>query len=1166
MTDFFSSNADYILFFSGVSFIMQASLLFSLAQRKREIIRWKYLGFFSLLYGIFVWLDMIALGFADSWIFAAARVALLAASFLYLLEFGRSGTAAVGARVPGRWIIAVLPAVALAGLYGGIAGINGAVRYIIGLTGSLWSAWVLWRYRSFTRSGQTALTAASAGLVLCGLGVVFAVPRTDIPILSVLNEVSSMAAVRIPVQLSQGILAFATGLAFWRYGRTGSRELSEAGKRQRILREVFLIGVFVTVIAVGYLITTWAGHDREKEKRRDIVYLAKTGVAAMNTQHIARLTGTQADLASPDYLILKKQLTIMKKAVESVRFYYLMRMEGDTAIFLVDSEPESSPAYSPPGQVYDEITAENRAALKSKKPVVVGPYRDRWGIWISALAPVFGNNGRIIATLGIDIEAARWKQVMARERIGAILNITFFSCILLMFYIAQRRSREAREAVEAAAMEQSLLLNTISTQIWYLSDPETYGLVNDAHAAFLGRSAVDVSYRSLGEFLSEQETRRRIESNREVFANGKRVGMEAWIKDGRGDPRLLEVVKTPKLDERGNVEYVVCSAEDITDKKLTEAALKLSEAQFRSYFELPLIGIAITSVEKRWIEVNDRLCEIMGYARKELEDLTWAEMTHPDDLAMDEEQFNRLLSGEIESYSLDKRFIRKGGEVVWTSLAVGCVRNPDRTVDFMLALIQDISDRKRAEAGLKASEERYRLITENSSDVIWTMTLDGRFQYVSPSVMELAGFTPEEVMGIPLDRYIVAGYLPGVMAELTKELQKPIEERIHTKTLDIQQYTKDGSIIDIEVTTSWIINEKGEPVGIQGASRDISKRKRAEEELRDREETLNTITGSARDGIVMIDNAGNISFWNEAATRIFGYERDEVMSLNLHELIIPDRYVDSFRSHFPHFQITGEGAAVGKTLELAAIRKDGAEIPVDLSLSSMQLKGRWCAVGIIRDIIDRKKAEEELAKSLEEKGSLLRELQHRVKNSLTMIVGLVDLESHRVDDPATQQVLEQLRDRVMSLSKLYDLLYRSEDVREVRLDQYLDQICRSISESYIDDSDRIALTAKLSEVRVKVKSAIPLGIAVNEILTNALKYAFPDGRRGEITVNLHDEVDTLVIEVSDNGTGMPLDDTKESKGMGSQLIKMMIHQLRGSISIEGGNGTRYRIEIPKVKL
>jgi hypothetical protein len=210
MTDFFSNNTDYLLFFCGVSFIMQASLLFPLSKRKREIIPWNYLGVFSLLFGIAVWLEMIPLGFADSRLFASARIALMAVSFLYLVEFGRAGSAALGARVPGRWILAVPPAVALAGLFGGIGGINGAVRYVMGIAGFLWSARVLWRYRNVEGSGRMALAVASSGLVLSCIGVVFAVPRQGIPALSILNDASFMALLRFPVQLFLGVIAFVT--------------------------------------------------------------------------------------------------------------------------------------------------------------------------------------------------------------------------------------------------------------------------------------------------------------------------------------------------------------------------------------------------------------------------------------------------------------------------------------------------------------------------------------------------------------------------------------------------------------------------------------------------------------------------------------------------------------------------------------------------------------------------------------------------------------------------------------------------------------------------------------------------------------------------------------------------------------------------------------------
>jgi PAS domain S-box-containing protein len=121
-----------------------------------------------------------------------------------------------------------------------------------------------------------------------------------------------------------------------------------------------------------------------------------------------------------------------------------------------------------------------------------------------------------------------------------------------------------------------------------------------------------------------------------------------------------------------------------SERKKEEDELKKSEARFRSYFDLPLHGIAITSPDKKWVQVNDRICSIMGYSRDEIVRLTWSEMTHPDDIAADLEQFNRVLSGQINQYNMDKRFIRKDGTAVWTNLCVGCVRKSDGSVDHIL--------------------------------------------------------------------------------------------------------------------------------------------------------------------------------------------------------------------------------------------------------------------------------------------------------------------------------------------------------------------------------------------------------------------------------------------------------------------------------------------------
>jgi PAS domain S-box-containing protein len=159
--------------------------------------------------------------------------------------------------------------------------------------------------------------------------------------------------------------------------------------------------------------------------------------------------------------------------------------------------------------------------------------------------------------------------------------------------------------------------------------------------------------------------------------------------------------------------------EEVTERKRAEAEIRklnaeleqrvadrtrelaVSEERMRLFFERQLMGSAITSPEKGWLQVNDKLCQMLGYAREELMRMNWAELTYPEDLAADVAQFERLLRGEIDSYMIEKRFVRKDGSLVVTNLAVGCVRRPDRSVDYVLELLEDITERKHAEENIQ---------------------------------------------------------------------------------------------------------------------------------------------------------------------------------------------------------------------------------------------------------------------------------------------------------------------------------------------------------------------------------------------------------------------------------------------------------------------------------
>lgn len=195
----------------------------------------------------------------------------------------------------------------------------------------------------------------------------------------------------------------------------------------------------------------------------------------------------------------------------------------------------------------------------------------------------------------------------------------------------------------------------------------------------------------------------------QAAASGKPVReLELEIVHRDGWRRTLLEYAAPLFDESGRVRGAMGVWVDLTGQRRVEEARRQSESRFRGYFELGLVGMAITSPDKGWIEVNDRFCQMLGRTREQLTGTTWAQLTHPDDLAADEARFNRVIAGEMDGYAMDKRFIRADGTVIHVSMAVRCVRNAAGGVEYFLASLQDITNRRATEDALRASEEHHR--------------------------------------------------------------------------------------------------------------------------------------------------------------------------------------------------------------------------------------------------------------------------------------------------------------------------------------------------------------------------------------------------------------------------------------------------------------------------
>lgn len=216
----------------------------------------------------------------------------------------------------------------------------------------------------------------------------------------------------------------------------------------------------------------------------------------------------------------------------------------------------------------------------------------------------------------------------------------------------------------------------------------------------------------------------------------------------------------------------------------------------------------------------------------------------------------------------------------------------------------------------------------------------------------------------------------------------------------------------------------------------------------------------------------------------------------------------------------------------------------------------------LHDITDRKQMETALARALEEKNMLLRELQHRVKNTLTIINSLVDLEADQTADPGTLTALKKINNRIYTFKNLYTMLSASDQVQDIRLNAYLDSIIRKLVGDITDTWKSVELRLDLDEMTVNAKSASMYGLIVNELLTNALKHAFPGEQCGYIEVRMKRLCSDMLLEVADNGVGLPEGfDKAQGSGFGCKLVQMLARQLGGMAYWEQAGITRCGVRI-----
>ncbi|MCJ7765425.1 MAG: PAS domain S-box protein, partial [Thiovulaceae bacterium] len=267
------------------------------------------------------------------------------------------------------------------------------------------------------------------------------------------------------------------------------------------------------------------------------------------------------------------------------------------------------------------------------------------------------------------------------------------------------------------------------------------------------------------------------------------------------------------------------------------------------------------------------------------------------------------------------------------------VRDENQNYLYSVHMLEDVTERIKTQKALQASEAQYRRLFEAAKDGI--LILDGETGIIvdaNPFILDLTAYTFNEITGKSL-------WEIGLIADIAankisfEELQKNYYVRY--EHLPIQ--TKDGRRINVEfVSNIYLVGSRRV---IQCNIRDITEQIRSKQLLQESEEKFRSITTTAQDAILIMSSEGNITYWNEAAENMFGYTKEEAIGKALHPLLAPERFKEAHRRGFSHFIKTGEGPAIGKTLELTALKKDGTEFPIELSLSANRKEGKWEAIG-----------------------------------------------------------------------------------------------------------------------------------------------------------------------------------------------------------------------------
>jgi PAS domain S-box-containing protein len=627
-------------------------------------------------------------------------------------------------------------------------------------------------------------------------------------------------------------------------------------------------------------------------------------------------------------------------------------------------------------------------------------------------------------------------------------------------------------------------------------------------------------------------------------------------------------VRSPSAYELQLIERTAHLASLAIERAQTQAHLRASEQRYRSLFESVPIGLYRSTPEGRIVDANDALVQMLGYPSREklLETPAQALFCDPAD--------RQRWQAEMDAKGVVSYFVtqlkRYDGTPIWVVDRARAVRDPQGTILYYDGSLVDITEQRRSEEALRASEARYRALVESSPDGIG-IHQDGRIVFINPAGARLLGAQgPDELVG----KSVMDLLHPDYREVVRERIQRSLATGQPAPPLTEKFIRLDGTVIDVEVTAVPIIWE-GRPA-MQVVFRDITERKRMEEELKASEERYRDLFENANDGIYILDRAGRIVSFNRKAEEITGYTVEEVRGQSYTLLVSSGPERKKARRAF----LKNMRGQPDKT-ELTIIRKDGREVILELSTRPILQGGQIVGIqGIARDITERKELERL-------KSDFISTVSHELRTPLTSIKGYVDLVLAGDVGPLTPEQKEFLTIVSQNTTRLTELINdlleieRLESGRiefefaELDLAEVLENVARSLHVN-AEQKGLEFLTEIPSGLKVRGDRERLAQVFLN-LLSNAIKYT----PAGTVELRAHQEDDAIVVEVRDTGIGLSESDLQKlfqkffrsdnpyvrkvgGTGLGLSIAKAIVERHGGTITVTSqlGQGSTFTVRLP----